>query len=109
MDNRPTSGDTLADARKEFRGYYSIATTPDAVLMDELINMFTLLTLAINHPRDPGNPMRHELEKVTDATDQGFAAAREAVRSCQTFHNLCAGDQRRIENVLFEVYPPWER
>ncbi len=74
--------------------------------MNELIRMFTLLTLAINEPRVPGNP-RHELEKVTDATDQGFAAAREAVRGCQTFRNLCPGDQRRIENVLFSPFPPW--
>ena len=48
-----------------------------------------------------------ELETLTDITDQAFTTAREAVRGCQTFRNLCAGDQRRIEAVVFSPFSPW--
>ena len=52
------------------------------------------------------SPLRHELGKLTDTTDQGVAATREAVRGCQPFKVLCAGDQARVKNVLLHVKVP---
>jgi hypothetical protein len=75
--------------------------------MDVLQQTHAALNLLIKEPRNPTNPLRDHLERVTDATERAFTAAREAGRGCETFRGLCAGDQRRIENVLFEVYPPW--
>lgn len=99
----------LASARQEFPAFYSIATKADAVLLDELINTFTVLVVAINHPRSAAGSRRDELEQITDKADQAFAAAREVVRGCQTFKALGEGDRRRIESVLFSPYPEWER
>lgn len=101
--------DHLSEVRKEFLAFYSTATPSDAVRMDVLLNTLTCLTLAVHAPRNPEDPLRDQLEKVTDATDRAFAAAREAVRGCQTFKALCEGDRRRIESVLFSPYPEWER
>ncbi len=101
--------DTLASARQEFLAFYSVASKADALLMDELIGAFTVLVVAIQQPRNPEDPLRDQLEKVTDKADQSFAAAREAVRRCGTFKALCEGDRRRIESVLFSPYPEWER
>ena len=109
MDDIPSRNDPLADARKEFRAFYSIATESDAVRMDTLINKFSLLTLAIRRQRPTEDPKRAEIEKVTTSIERAFIDSREAVRGCQTFKALCAGDQRRIENVLFSPFPPWER
>jgi hypothetical protein len=76
--------------------------------MDALLQTHAAVTLCIKAPRSPANPLRDHLERVTDATERAFTEARESVRGCETFRSLCPGDQRRIEAVLFEVYPPWE-
>jgi hypothetical protein len=100
--------DPLADAHKEFVAFYSAATAADAALKDELISAFTVLVVAIRQPRETHDPQHAELERLTHKTEQAFIAARDAVRACQTFLNLCDGDRRRIENVLFSPYQRWE-
>lgn len=108
MADFPDPKDPLADARNLFRAFYSTASGDDAVLMDRLLCVHAAVTLAIDYPHMPGDPLRGELEKVTDTTERAFTELREAVRSCRTFRRLCEGDQRRIENVLFELFPAFE-
>jgi hypothetical protein len=52
--------------------------------MDVLQQTHAALNLLIKEPRNPTNPLRDHLERVTDATERAFTAAREAVRGCAT-------------------------
>jgi hypothetical protein len=77
--------------------------------MDTLINMHVLFQMTTQTPREAGNPLRVELEKLTNAAERGFLVARDAVRTCATFRRLNAAEQRKIEVVLFAPIPDWGR
>ena len=84
--------------------YYRTATPQDEWLMDGLVMCRATLMIAINAPRDLVVPViRDGLERTTNAVEQLFTDAREQVRACPTFGRLQIGEQREIENQLFNV------
>lgn len=103
----PDDHDLLAPIRDLYGAFYSAATPADALRMDMLLCMHAAVTLAIQAPRNPVNPIGPELERVTFDVEQAFTTARELVRECPTFRGLCEGERKRIEATLFDLFPPW--
>ncbi len=95
----------LQQARRSFAAFYDTATTTDATWFDGLVLAHVTLTEGMKIPRE-SLPDRLDLERACDEAEQRFMKARDAVRECSTFRRLVPGDQKRIEAVLFELFPP---
>lgn len=104
----PAIDSFLVTARRDFAGFYRIATPRDTTLMDGLVGTHAGLVVGINMPRKHLDPeSRALLERECDKTERVFTTLREAVRACPTFKALSVGEQLMIERVIFDVRPPW--
>ena len=105
MDN--ADDDFLQDARQLFEAFYVVATPDDRTWFDALIRAHVALSRGTKIPRELLSAAeRGRLERACDKAERKFMEARDRVRECPTFRKLVPGDQRRIEAVLFELYPP---
>ncbi len=95
----------LQQARRSFAAFYSTASPTDATWFDALVLAHVALTEGMKIPRQ-SHPDRIQLERDCDKTEREFMRAREQVRKCGTFRGLVPGDQKRIEAVLFQLFPP---
>lgn len=95
----------LQQARRSFVAFYSTATPTDATWFDALVLAHVSLTEGMMIPRD-SYPDRMKLERDCNEVERRFMEARDRVRECSTFRRLVPGDRRRIEAVLFELFPP---
>ncbi len=94
----------LQQARGIFPAFYKVATTDDETWFDALVLAHVRMNLAMRIPR-MFHPVRRQLERECNEVEQRFMNARDKVRECPTFRALAAGDRKRIEAVLFEVFP----
>lgn len=102
-----TPHELLADARRDFAGYYESATPADAMLLDGLVMAHAALVVGYNSlvtETDPG--IRGELERNCVKAEQVFSGFRERVRRCPTFSALSPGEQVAIHRVVFTVQVP---
>ena len=92
-------------ARQEFRAFYSAADTADAAKFDRLLHLHRVLGEAYKVWSVPGVPPTQHNER---AAMHEFLRTRFDVQSCGTFNRLCLCDQKRIEAILFNPFPPTE-
>lgn len=95
----------LQQARRSFAAFYNAATPKDATWFDALVLAYVALTEGLKIPRE-SYPNRRKLERDCDEAERRFMNARDRVRICSTFRSLVPGDQKRIQAVLFELFPP---
>ena len=97
----------LQDARQLFDAFYAVATLDDRTWFDALIRAHVALSRGTTIPREVlSDAERSRLERACDKAERKFMEARDQVRACATFRKLVPGDRRRIESVLFDLYPP---
>jgi hypothetical protein len=97
-------GRLLEDARSDFAPFYNTASEVDAHLIDALVLTRAVLQYAMDTPRKFSDPaLRAKLERFDYHTEQLFTNLRERVRECPTFAALCAVDQARLVQKLFEL------
>jgi hypothetical protein len=95
----------LDAARRDFPGFYASATRDDAVLLDVLIRVHAAFSDCMALPRDMPPALRAHVVSLSNALEQSFLTAQQAVRQSPSFRALRASDRARIEAAVFQLNP----
>jgi hypothetical protein len=107
MDKDIPDSDPCAAARRNFPGFYLLASVEDELMMDGLVMVRAALLPVINAPRHHAPKIiRDGLERTADAVERSFTDFREAVRACPTFARIDDEERELIERLLFEISAP---
>jgi hypothetical protein len=103
----PSPESLKASARHDFPGFYRLASSDDARLMDNLLMAHAGFLIGYHAPRPDDDPaLKAEVERICDAAERLFMMVREEVRQCRAFRTAPVAEQFLIQKVLFEVQGP---